>query len=1006
MKKELYIRRVSLIIVFLLISTTLLTLTAVTVTAATSGDFTYELINGDTEVEIIGYTGAGGAVEIPSDITGLPVTSIRYQAFLGKTSITSMTVPDSVENIGYGAFRSCINLASIDLSNNITAIANDTFYTCGSLTSVIIPDNVTIIHDYAFAYCRKLTSVTVPDKVTSIGNSSFFYCDMLVSIDLPDSLRTIGSLAFHTCKSLVSVTIPENVTVINSFTFYSCISLTSVTMPENLTSIGTSAFSTCTSLTSVTIPGNVTTIGNQVFRLCGSLTSLAIPSSVTSIGVMVFYQCFNLTSIDVDPSNPNYASVGGVLYNKALTYLVQYPLAIAGPFTVPNNVTTIGYQAFYYCTSLTSVTIPSSVDLIMNYGLSNCTVMTEMIFLGGAPTCQSDWIIDHNSSLMIYYLNGSSGFTTPIWEGLNTTCLSAPGSPQNLQATAGHTEVVLTWEASSFTGNSTVTDFNVYRSTDASGPFVLIDSTVELNHTDSGLTNGQIYWYNITAVNSIGESLPSDTVSATPNPYPDSPELVSAIAGYMSATLNWTAPANNGSGPITGYGLYYGTEMDSATWTLFDTVDDLVLSETVTGLVGGTEYYFGIKAVNADGSSVMSNHLTALPYSVPGAPTGLIAVPGDTNITLSWEAPANDGGLDIDHYIVYQDGVDVQHVNGTSTVITGLTNGQTYSFKISAHNAEGYGQNSSEVNSTLMTVPGSPTLVSATASGLDVILTWTAPASDGFSPITGYYVFYGTSDVTTQFGNVISAGTLTANVTGLTVGTQYFFAVMAVNAVGNSSLSNMLNATLITVPGAPSALSNVTTEVQVTLSWTAPASDGFSPITGYLVYRGISADDLTLIGNSTVLTFVDTMVTSGSTYYYKVSAVNAEGEGALSTAASIDVPWPALVPVTGKIVDADGNGIPGVTVTLEDDSSAETDASGNFIIMTSQGVHTLTVSGDSIETRDIPINVGGPGLEMDDITTTAIDDNGGGNDLMLILLVIIVVAALLVVVVFFLRKKK
>ncbi|MCG7845260.1 MAG: leucine-rich repeat protein [Methanomassiliicoccales archaeon] len=1107
----------------MLLSTTLVVLTTDTVSADTSGYFVYQLIDEGTHVEITGYTGSGGTVVIPSTIAALPVTSIGNMAFYDEGLITSVTIPDgvteigvkafqkcigitsvnipdSVESIGYEAFCSCVELASIALPESLTVIANHTFYTCSTLSSVTIPDNITTIQDYAFAYCRKLTSVTVPDQVTSIGNYSFFYCDKLVSITLPDSLNTIGGFAFHTCSSLVSVTIPENVTVINMFTFYSCTSLTSVIMPDNLTTIGTSAFSTCTSLSSVTIPGNVTTIGSQVFGFCGSLTSLTIPSSVTSIGVMVFYQCFNLTSIDVDASNLNYASVGGVLYNKALTYLIQYPLAIAGPFIIPSSVTTIGYQAFHYCTSLTSVTIPSSVNLIMNYGLSDCTAMTEMMFLGGAPTCQSDWIIDHNPSLMIYYLNGSSGFTTPTWQGVNTTALSVPGSPQNLQADAGHTMVTLTWEAPSFNGNSTITNYELRRSTDAGGPFVLINSSTGLNYTDGGLTNGETYWYNVTAVNGIGASLPSETVSATPSPYPGSPTLTQAEAGLRNVSLTWTAPANNGSGPITGYQIYYA---DEAAWTLYDTVDDLVFDQIVTGLTGGTTYHFGIKAVNADGSSVMSNDLPATPYDVPAVPTALSAVPGDTNITLSWDAPTNDGGLEIDHYVVYQDGVDVMHAVGTSAIVTGLTNGQTYTFKISAHNQEGYGPNSSEVQSTPITVPGAPTLISATAGHLNVTLiwtapaangfspvigyeiyfgtevdsstwtlfgsvdgsvlnevipdliagttyhfgvkalnvagssvmsndltsvpytvpgaptltsatvdelnvtlTWTAPAANGFSPVTGYYVFYGLSDATTQFGNVLPAGTLTVNVTGLNVGTQYHFAVVAVNAAGNSSMSNVLNATIMTAPGAPTSLTTVATADQVELNWTAPAADGHSPITGYLVYRGASADAVVLIGNCTSTTYVDTTVTAGSSYYYKVSAVNVIGEGELSDAASTVVPWPDLVPVTGRIVDANGNGLAGVTVSLENGTSVQTDAQGNFVIMATPGVHTITVSGDGIDTRDLAINVGGSGLDMEDISTTEVADDASGMDMMLIILVIVIVVVLLLIVLLYLRHKK
>ncbi len=1109
--------------VAMLLSTTLVLMTSETVSAETSGDYVYQLIDGGTHVEITGYTGPGGAVVIPGTIAALPVTSIGYRAFYGKNLITSVTIPDgvtdigakafqsctgmtsvsisdSVESIQYAAFRSCVKLTSVTLPDRITAIANDTFRQCSVLASADLPQDLIDIGDYAFGYCYALSSLTIPNNVTNLGNYTFQYCTGLSSLVIPDGVRSIGNFLFYNCISLTSVDIPNNVTTINNLAFYSCTSLTSLTLPEDLTSIGIGAFSTCTSLSSITITDKVTSIANNAFSHCGALPSLNIPSSVLTIGTGVFYNCSMLASIDVDPSNPNYASIDGVLYDKALITLVQYPLALAGPFTVPSTVTTIGTQAFYYCTALTSVIMPSSVRVINNYGFADCHNLTEMTFLGWGPTLGLNWIINHNSSLMIYYLNGSLGFTTPTWQGVNTTALSVPGSPQDLQVVAGHTVVALTWEAPSFNGNSTITCYEVRRSTDVDGPFVLIDSTIGLNYTDDGLTNGQTYWYNVTAINGVGASSPSETVSAIPNPYPGSPTLTQAEAGLRNVGLTWTAPANNGSGPITGYQIFYS---EGTAWTLYDTVDDLVFDQAVTGLNGGTTYHFGIRAVNADGSSVMSNERTATPYDVPAAPVDLHAAPGDANITLSWNAPANDGGSDVDHYVVYQDGVDVMHVVGTSAKVTGLTNGQSYSFKISAHNTIGYGPNSSEVQSTPITVPGAPelvsvtaghlnvtlawtaptsdgfsaligyeiyygmemenatwtlfssvegsvlnemvtgliagttyhfgvkalnaagssvmsndltavpytvpsapTLTSATVDGLNVTLSWTAPAASGFSPVTGYYVFYGLSIVMNQFGNFLPAGTLMVNVTGLTIGTQYHFAVVAVNAAGSSSMSNILNATIMTAPGAPTSLTTLATTDQVTLNWTAPADDGHSPITGYLVYRGASADTVVLIGNCTSITYVDATVAAGSSYHYKVSAMNAIGEGELSDAASAAVPWPDLVPVTGRIVNAEGNGLADVTVSLENGTSVQTDAQGNFVIMASQGTHTITVSGDGIETRDLAINVGGPGLDMEEISASEIADDAPGLDMMLVLLVIIVVVVLLSIVLLYLRRNR
>ena len=193
---------------------------------------------------------------------------IYIDAFYGCTSLTSITIPDSVTSTGYRAF-----------------------YNCTSLTSITIPESVTSIEVYTFDGCTSLTSVTIPDSVTSIGSSAFYNCNSLTSITIPDSVTSIGNSAFYNCNSLTSITIPNSVTSIGDDAFYDCTSLTSITIPESVTSIGYSAFCGCTSLTSVTIGNSVESIGPGAFWGCTSLTSVTIPDSATSMGESAFSRC-------------------------------------------------------------------------------------------------------------------------------------------------------------------------------------------------------------------------------------------------------------------------------------------------------------------------------------------------------------------------------------------------------------------------------------------------------------------------------------------------------------------------------------------------------------------------------------------------------------------------------------------------------------------------------------------------------------------------------------------
>jgi len=274
-----------------------------------------------------------------------------------------IVIPESITDLGY------------DL--RITSIENDAFWGCTGLTSITIPNSVTNIGDNAFSVCSGLTSVTIPNSVTSIGRSAFSGCSGLTSVTIPNSVTSIGRSVFSGCSGLTSITIPNSVTSIGEHAFRGCSSLTSITIPNGVTSIGNYAFYDCSKLTSITIPNGVTSIGEDAFYDCSKLTSITIPNSVTSIGGGAFSYCSGLASIKVEAGNTNYDSRDNC---NAIIETASNTLVSGCKNTViPNSVTSIGNNAFFHCSRLTSVTIPNSVTSIGNGAFYECFSLTYIV---------------------------------------------------------------------------------------------------------------------------------------------------------------------------------------------------------------------------------------------------------------------------------------------------------------------------------------------------------------------------------------------------------------------------------------------------------------------------------------------------------------------------------------------------------------------------------------------------------------------------------------------------
>ncbi len=468
-----------------------------------------------------------------------------------------------------------------------------------------------------------------------------------------------------------------------------------------------------------------------------------------------------------------------------------------------------------------------------------------------------------------------------------------PDAPQTLTVNAGDSYATLDWLAPAFDGGFPVTNYRIYRGTSPGGCSFLTEIGNSLTFNDTSVTNGQIYYYQVSAVNSEGEGSISNEASDTPLAIPSSPLTPSTISGDQYVELSWTVPADNGGSPVTNYRIYRGTSPGGETF-LIEIGDQLSYNDTA--LANGQIYYYRVSAKNVVGEGAMSTEVSDTPLTIPNSPQSLVAVPGDTIVDLNWNAPAIDGGTPVTNYNIYRGtspGTEVflTQIGPVTTYNDNtLVNGQVYYYQVSAVNVIGEGTLSGETSAIPVNVPGSPLNPTTTDGDEYVDITWDAPSDIGGTPVLNYRVYRGTSPGTevflTQIGDITNF-----NDTGLVNGQSYYYQISAVNAVGEGSLSTETNGTARAPPDAPTDLVAIANNGGMNLTWQPPLIDGGFPVLDYSVYRGTSPGSEVFLASvgGPITSFDDSGLVNGQIYYYKVTASNIVGESGMSNEAS-DIP--------------------------------------------------------------------------------------------------------------------
>lgn len=374
------------------------------------GGFTYIADAAKKTAQITGYTGSSIMVTIPETIGGYTVTSIKGEAFKGKSSIISMTIPKTVTAIGNEAFSGCTFLNSLKLGSGVSSIGSKAFENCIALSSVSIPAATSSIGERAFSGCSGLTKFDVdalnpayksengvllnrlgtnlivyPAKrsgasydapsVLTIESYAFNNASNLTSVKLSDTTTTVGKGAFKDCSSLKKVQLPSKLTKIDDELFMGCKKLNELNFPATVKTIGENAFNGCTAIPAVSVPDTVTTVGKGAFANCTGVTVVSLGKGVTAVSGSAFSGCPAIKEFKA-PNNTAFSVDKGVLFDKDGKILVAYPAgSTASEYTVGEKVTTLGENAFDSCKSLKKITVPATVKKFNDPVVKNCGTM-------------------------------------------------------------------------------------------------------------------------------------------------------------------------------------------------------------------------------------------------------------------------------------------------------------------------------------------------------------------------------------------------------------------------------------------------------------------------------------------------------------------------------------------------------------------------------------------------------------------------------------------------------
>ena len=758
------------------------------------------------------------------------------------------------------------------------------------------------------ARIQRVNKVVVNSGITELGYSMFSNCTQLTSVSLPSGLKRIGSCLFLGCTRLSAITIPSSVTTIESNAFTHCDSIAAITLPGGLRTMGDAVCSQMAKLTTATVSGGVTYLSNYAFNDCPSLKTITLPNTVKSIGICAFRYDTALKD---------------VYFNGSVTQWTSIQIAGEGNSAL--------YNADVHCTGLPAPTVTGGNDAQGRPTLKwNAVSGAAKYEVYRARSKDGDYIkystvtgtsytnISYIENGNTYYYkvraldaNGTAGAWSSIVSVTYKQTLSAPTVTGGNDAQGRPT---LKWNA--VTGAA---KYEVYRARSMNGDYIKYSTVTGTSYTNTSyIEDGNTYYYKVRALDANGtagawSSIVSVTYRAASTGTLSAPSVTGGKDSQGRPTLKWNAVSG-----AAKYEVYRARSKDG----------DYIKYSTVTGtsytntsyIESGNTYYYKVRALDANGTAGAWSSIVSVTYKQTlSAPTVTGGNDAQGRPTLTWKAVSGAAKYEV-YRARSKDGTYSKYSTTTGTAYTNssyLTSGATYYYKVRALDANGNaGPYSAVVSVTCRLKLTAPTVTGSTDSQGRPTLKWNA--------VTGaakYEVYRARSKDGDYIKYSTVTGTSYTNTSYLENGNTYYYKVRALGSDGTAGPDSTPVSVTYKAPfGAPLVTGSKDSQGRPALKW-----DKVTDAAKYEVYRARSKNGTySLMSTQSATGYTNTSyLANGTTYYYKVRALKANGTAsAYSSVVTITygtVPTPAAPAMRSAKADSAG-----ITVSWDTAANAVT----------------------------------------------------------------------------------